>query len=86
MWHCQALVTLLRVPSDSDFIICWILAGVVDGLTWSNALSNPVLDRFGIAGKTIALNADDKEKEVTFEANEVCVPPFVDVAQAHKLW
>lgn len=27
--------------------------------------------RFGIAGKTIALCAEDKEKEVTFEANEV---------------
>lgn len=27
--------------------------------------------RFGLAGKTFALNSDEKEKEVTFEANEV---------------
>lgn len=27
--------------------------------------------RYGLAGKVIALNSDDKEKEVTFEANEV---------------
>lgn len=27
--------------------------------------------RFGLGGKTIALNSEDKEKEVTFEANEV---------------
>lgn len=27
--------------------------------------------RFGLAGKTIALNSEEKEKEVTFEANEV---------------
>lgn len=25
-----------------------------------------------MAGKTIALNSEDKEKEITFEANEVC--------------
>lgn len=29
--------------------------------------------RFGIAGKTIALSTEDKEKEVAFEANEVRV-------------
>ncbi|CAM9244193.1 unnamed protein product [Sphacelaria rigidula] len=29
------------------------------------------LTRFGLGGKTIALNSEDKEKEVTFEANEV---------------
>ena len=27
--------------------------------------------RFGIAGKAVALNSEDREKEVTFEANEV---------------
>lgn len=29
--------------------------------------------RYGIAGKTVALCSEDKEKEVTFEANEVRV-------------
>lgn len=34
------------------------------------------LIRFGIAGKTIALCAEDKEKEVAFAANEVPVQRY----------
>lgn len=34
------------------------------------------VNRFGLAGKTIALNSEDKEKAVAFEANEVCVCAF----------
>lgn len=44
-------------------------------------ISVVVLGRYGIAGKTIALCSEDREKEVAFEANEVNVngeqPRFV---------
>lgn len=34
--------------------------------------------RFGLPGKAFALNSEEKDKEVTFEPNEVCVFEVVD--------